>query len=98
MLPVVVVKHVRVPRCVAHVRPARLVDHPERFERLTLPPEAAWPSPERPLLEHKLGGRIYRPVVALPGSAQTFRQLDEALVKREVAQKAEAINNPLLAS
>lgn len=55
-----------------------------RFHGLALPPETSGSPPERTLLEHELAGRVYSPVMSFPRTTQAFRQLNEALVQRQV--------------
>lgn len=58
----------------------------DRGDRLLLALTAESPgSPsKRALLEHQLRRRVHRPVVALAWAPQSLRQLDEALVQRQV--------------
>lgn len=64
---------------------ADAVHHPiHGLQSLTFSSEASWSAAKRALLEHELAARIDGPVVALPRPAQSFGQLDEAFVQREV--------------
>lgn len=55
-----------------------------RLQRLAFASKASRPSPKRTLLEHKLRGRIYRPVVTLSRSPEPFGELHETFVQAEV--------------
>ena len=61
-----------------------VVEHTERLQRLAFPSETTRTSPEGSLLEHELGGWVDRPVVSLARTTESLRQLDEALVQRQV--------------
>lgn len=64
---------------------ADAVHHPiHGLQSLTFSSEASWSATKRALLEHELTARIDGPVVALPRPAQSFGQLDEALVQRKI--------------
>lgn len=64
---------------------AYTIHHPiHGLQSLAFPPESSGSSSEGALLKHELAGRVYGPVVALAWSAQSFGQLDEALIERQV--------------
>ena len=73
------------------------VHHPvHRFQSLAFPTEPAGSATKRALLEHELTARVNGPVVALARSAETFRQLDKALVQRQVV--SDGVLPPLVGS
>lgn len=55
-----------------------------RLHGLAFPPKTSRPPPEGTLLEHKLTGRIYGPVMSFTWPSQSFRQLDKTLVERQI--------------
>lgn len=64
---------------------ADAVHHPVHgLQGLAFSSEASGSATKRALLEHELAAGVDGPVVAFPRPAQSLRQLDEALVEREV--------------